>query len=31
MNELGEKIKSALAEQDGNFIHIHNALAACLT
>ena len=26
MNELHEKIKSALAEQDGNFIHIHNAL-----
>ena len=26
MNALDEKIKSALAEQDGNFIHIHNAL-----
>lgn len=26
MNELREKIKSALAEQDGNFVHIHNAL-----
>ena len=26
MNELHEKIKSALAEQDGNFVHIHNAL-----
>ena len=26
MNELHEKIKSALAEQDGNFIHLHNAL-----
>ena len=26
MNELHEKVKSALAEQDGNFIHIHNAL-----
>ena len=26
MNELHEKIKSALAEQDGNFFHIHHAL-----
>lgn len=26
MNEPHEKIKSALAEQDGNFIHILNAL-----
>ena len=26
MNELHEKIKSTLAEQDGNFIHLHNAL-----
>lgn len=26
MNVLLEKIKSALAEQDGNFVHIHNAL-----
>ena len=25
MNELHEKIKSALSEQDANFIHIHNA------
>jgi hypothetical protein len=26
MNELREKIKSALAGQEGNFIHVHNAL-----
>lgn len=26
MSELFEKIESALAEQEGNFIHIHNAL-----
>ena len=26
MNEFREKIKSALTEQDGNFIHLHNAL-----
>lgn len=26
MNELYEKIKSALSEQNGNFIHIRNAL-----
>ena len=26
MNEFHEKIKSALSEQDGNFIHLHHAL-----
>jgi hypothetical protein len=26
MNPLREKIRSALAEQDGNFVHLHNAL-----
>jgi hypothetical protein len=27
MNPLREKIRSALTEQDGNFVHLHNALA----
>jgi len=26
MSEFRAKVKSALAEQDGNFVHIHNAL-----